>query len=173
MTETLGQALREGDRLGVRYERMLRHPPERVWRALTESEHLAAWFPADIVGSRRAGAAIDVVFWPAMVERYSIEETVVPGHILSWDPFSRFEYDWGGDVVRFDLEPVDGGTQLVLVVWLGEESLQTGSHRAAAGYHRCLDALVAHLEPGEDLSLLDVETAALEAEYEQLVGLTD
>ena len=26
------------------------HPPEKVWRALTEPEHLAHWFPTTIEG---------------------------------------------------------------------------------------------------------------------------
>ncbi|UMG93452.1 SRPBCC domain-containing protein [Nocardioides sp. TF02-7] len=45
-----GVLLRDGDRVGLRFERRLAHPPEKVWRALTESEHLRHWFPADIVG---------------------------------------------------------------------------------------------------------------------------
>ena len=29
----------------LQFSRALGHPPETVWRALTEPEHLAAWFP--------------------------------------------------------------------------------------------------------------------------------
>ena len=31
-TNRLGEILRDGDRYGLRYERRLRHPPEKVWR---------------------------------------------------------------------------------------------------------------------------------------------
>ena len=56
----MGRLLPDG---GVEFVRHLRHSPEKVWRALTESAHLADWFPADIVGERRAGAGIELTFW--------------------------------------------------------------------------------------------------------------
>ena len=28
----------------LRFTRALAHPPEKVWRAITEPEHLASWF---------------------------------------------------------------------------------------------------------------------------------
>ncbi len=37
----------------VRFSRRLPHPPEKVWRALTEAEHLAAWFPTTVEGELR------------------------------------------------------------------------------------------------------------------------
>src|SRR3954447_12743839 len=40
----------------LRFERRLAHPPERVWRAITEPDDLRAWFPFDIEGDRAAGA---------------------------------------------------------------------------------------------------------------------
>ena len=33
----------------LRFVRHLAHPPEKVWRAITEPEHLKAWFPDTIV----------------------------------------------------------------------------------------------------------------------------
>ncbi|WP_432420569.1 SRPBCC domain-containing protein [Nocardia carnea] len=48
---------------------MLAHPPAKVWRALTESEHLRHWFPADILGERRAGAEVRFRLWPESVEQ--------------------------------------------------------------------------------------------------------
>src|SRR5690349_909928 len=46
----------------LRFVRTLAHPPEKVWRALTEPEHLAVWFPTEIHGEREAGAALRFVF---------------------------------------------------------------------------------------------------------------
>jgi hypothetical protein len=40
------------------FVRRLAHPPARVWTALTEPDHLAAWFPAAIEGDRAAGAKL-------------------------------------------------------------------------------------------------------------------
>ncbi len=53
---------RSGDRWQLRFERWLPHPPEKVWRALTEPQHLAAWFPSRIDGERAAGARLTFVF---------------------------------------------------------------------------------------------------------------
>ena len=46
----LATAALHDDAWMVRFERHLAHPREKVWRALTESEHLRAWLPCDIVG---------------------------------------------------------------------------------------------------------------------------
>ena len=43
------------------FTRRLAHPREKVWRAVTEPEHLAAWYPQEIVGERRAGAPLRFV----------------------------------------------------------------------------------------------------------------
>jgi len=37
-----------GGRWRLRFTRTLDHPPEKVWRAITEPEHLRAWFPQRI-----------------------------------------------------------------------------------------------------------------------------
>ena len=43
------------------FTRRFAHPPERVWRAVSEPEHQAVWFPQQIVGERRTGAALRFV----------------------------------------------------------------------------------------------------------------
>ncbi len=78
--QPMGQVTDDGGRWRLRYERSLRHP-KKVWRAITESEHLEHWMPMDIVGERAQGAAIDLPFWPAQVERYSIEDPLLHGTI--------------------------------------------------------------------------------------------
>ena len=52
----------EGDRVGVRFERRLAHPPERVWRAITAED--LKWFPArpEIAGERRVGATLQFTY---------------------------------------------------------------------------------------------------------------
>ena len=88
--QPLGEVLRDEDKWVLRYERVLRHPSEKVWAALTESEHLRHWMPCDIVGDRRAGADLRLPFWPAQVERYAIEEPVLHGKVLELDGGLRF-----------------------------------------------------------------------------------
>lgn len=173
LTERLGDILRDGDRTGVRYERNLAHPPAKVWRALTESEHLRHWFPADIVGKRREGADIRLPFWPESVERASAEleqagvdtdDPVLPGRILTWDPPRVFEFTWDTEHLRFELIPREAGTRLICTVRLGTPGPH-GPEGTAAGYHACLDALRDLLDTGS-AGIPDTETiAALERRY--------
>ena len=129
--ERLGTLLPDG---GLQYVRRLAHAPEKVWRALTEGEHLVHWFPADIVGERRPGAKLELPFWPAQVERYSIPESVTYGELVAWEPPWLFELTWDTDRLRWELEPDDGGTVLTLTTWLGDTSPQSLTN-AGAGYH--------------------------------------
>jgi uncharacterized protein YndB with AHSA1/START domain len=46
----------------LRFTRTLSHPVEKVWRAITEPEHLAHWFPTTIDGERSAGAPLRFAF---------------------------------------------------------------------------------------------------------------
>ena len=48
----MGEVLHDGETVGLRYERHLSHPVERVWRALTDSDQLRHWLPIDIIGER-------------------------------------------------------------------------------------------------------------------------
>ena len=72
---SMGEVLRDGERVGLRFVRRFAHPVERVWAAITESDQLRFWMPCDIVGERRAGADVTLPFWPAAVEKYQLEET--------------------------------------------------------------------------------------------------
>jgi uncharacterized protein YndB with AHSA1/START domain len=145
----------------LRYERTLAHPPEKVWRALTESQHLEHWLPCDIVGDRREGATVELPFWPAFVERYDIEEVVGTGRITVWQPPTTFEWWWDGDRLRWELTPQGAGTSLVFTTWIGDPSIGAD---AAAGYHVCLDRLEALLDTGRAAALED-HPSALEARY--------
>lgn len=52
----------EDGRWQLRFTRSFRHPPEKVWRAISEPEHLARWFPTTIEGERVAGAVLRFAF---------------------------------------------------------------------------------------------------------------
>jgi uncharacterized protein YndB with AHSA1/START domain len=119
----------------LRFTRTLRHPVEKVWRAITEPEHLAHWFPSTIEGERAPGAPLTFAFPGAVVDP-------IEGEVLAYDPPSRFELRWGTDVLRIELRPVDGGTELTLVDVLDDVGKGV---RDAAGWHTCLDALEENL----------------------------
>jgi uncharacterized protein YndB with AHSA1/START domain len=137
MNGTLEQ--RDDGRWQLRFSRTLRHPPEKVWRAITEPEHLAHWFPTTIEGERAPGARL----------RFSFPEDKMPpmdGEMLAFEPPSLMELRWGPDTLRLELRPSDEGTVLTLLDTLEERGKAA---RDGAGWHVCLDGLAAHLD-GEE-----------------------
>jgi uncharacterized protein YndB with AHSA1/START domain len=124
------------DRWQLRFERVLAHPPSKVWEAITAPEHLAHWFPTTIEGERAVGASL----------RFTFPQDEAPpfeGKMLAYDPPSLMEFQWGADVLRLELRPVPQGTQLTLLDTLEERGKAA---RDGAGWHACLDALSASLD---------------------------
>lgn len=153
--------LPENDRWRVRFVRTLRHPPEKVWRAITEPEHLAAWFPSTIDGERRAGAALRFVF-------KDFDGDPLDGRMLVFDPPHRLELLWGEDLLRITLAPTaDGGCTLTfddVLVELGKAA------RDGAGWHACL-ARFGRLLDGSDAPLTEEEQWPwLNPQYQQRFG---
>ncbi len=112
--------------------RDLRHPPEKVWRALTEPEHLAAWAPFDADGNLgTAGAAVKLT--TAETPGPHVTET----RVTEADPPRMLAFDWGGSEVRWELEPTAGGTRLTLWTSIDPPYISMG----AAGWHVCLDVM--------------------------------
>jgi uncharacterized protein YndB with AHSA1/START domain len=135
-----GQLEQNGDRWRLRFTRRLPHPPEKVWRALTEPEHLAAWFPTDIEGDRVAGAPLRFVFRKG-------EGPTIDGEMIAYEPPSVLELRWGSEeTLRFELQPDGEGTVLTFLDTFDELGKAA---RDAAGWHACLDALAHHLDGAE------------------------
>ncbi len=132
-----------GGRWRLRFVRELRHSPEKVWRALTEEEHLAAWFPTTIEGPQRAGAAL-------AFRHRDHDLPVVTGEMIACEPPRLLEFTWGfsGDPrdtpehSRFELRPAGDGCVLTFTTTYDAVGK---SARDAAGWHACLDALEGHL----------------------------
>jgi uncharacterized protein YndB with AHSA1/START domain len=154
-----GELIHEGERPGLRYVRQYRHPVARVWRAITESDQLRHWMPCDIVGERAAGAAITLRFWPGHVEKYAISEPTLTGRIEVWDPPRRFGWTWGGDLLIFELTPLEDGTQLVFTTWPEDPDL-AGIASTAGGYHLCLAELTLLLDTGSAPAMTEVDEVA-------------
>jgi uncharacterized protein YndB with AHSA1/START domain len=125
-----------GDRWKLSFTRELAHPPEQVWRAVTEPAHLAAWFPQRVIGEWVAGA-------PLRFEAPAGEHPAFDGEVLACRPPSLLEFRWGTDVIRFEIVPHDGGCTFVLTDVFGELGQAA---RDAAGWHTCVDLLGHHLD---------------------------
>jgi uncharacterized protein YndB with AHSA1/START domain len=163
-THPLGDILRDDDgRVGLRFERLLSHPPERVWRALTESDQLRHWMPCDIVGPREEGAEVLVRFWDDVAAIHAIEDPILTGRIVTWDPPSRFVWQWDDELLTFVLEPHAGGTRLTLTVRIGTKA--PGAPLVAAGYHVCLDQLVTLVDTGDAPPFIEADASGYEAIY--------
>jgi uncharacterized protein YndB with AHSA1/START domain len=122
------------DRWAIHFTRTLEHPIEKVWRAITEPEHLAAWFPSSVDGDRRAGAPLEFRF---------DEETVLDGEMIAFEPPHLMEMRWGDDVLRFELRSEGSRTVLELTDTTPE---QGKTARDAAGWHEKLDQLIHHVD---------------------------
>ncbi|HZU80575.1 MAG TPA: SRPBCC domain-containing protein [Acidimicrobiales bacterium] len=134
--------LRPGDRPAVRLERRLPDPPEVVWRALTDRQELANWFPCDVVvegGRWEKGARLTFPFPSDVIDM------TLTGEVLAVDEPHLLSYTWGDDTLRFELEPDGNGTLLVLV----DELPGAWAARNAAGWDDCLDRLTG-AATGED-----------------------
>jgi uncharacterized protein YndB with AHSA1/START domain len=136
-SEEFGTLERAGDHSVLRYRRRLAHPREKVWRALTEDEHLAEWFPTTIEGERASGAPLHFSFRESEGEPFD-------GEMRVFDPPSLMELRWAEDVLRFELTAEVGGCLLVFTVIFPEHGKAA---RDGAGWHVCLEQL-AHLVDG-------------------------
>ncbi|MCK2215514.1 SRPBCC domain-containing protein [Actinomadura sp. ATCC 31491] len=115
-------------RTTLRMQRRLPHPPEKVWRAITQPQHLTAWFPADVTLD---GDRITYGFGP-------------DGRITHNDPPRLYAHTWGEDHLRWELQPDDnGGTLLTLTHTFTDHH---GAASFTAGWHTCLIALLHHLD---------------------------
>jgi uncharacterized protein YndB with AHSA1/START domain len=112
--------------------RELRHPPEKVWEALTDPAHLREWAPFDADGNLAvAGTTVKLTTVGAPTPR--ITETTV----TRADAPELLEYTWGDFDMRWKLESVYEGTRLTLWTNIGHRFVAMG----AAGWHICFDVL--------------------------------
>jgi uncharacterized protein YndB with AHSA1/START domain len=109
--------------------RQLRHPPAKVWQALTDPAQLSQWAPFE--ADRSLGAVGPVKL--STVGTPQVADTTVKRA----DAPKLLEFNWGGGDLRWELEPQDGGTRLKLSAAINRGYIAWG----AAGWHICLDVL--------------------------------
>lgn len=160
-----------GERATLRFERPLPHPPERVWRALTEPEEMFAWHPTPARFEPRAGGRVD---WDPEGHVPDME----PGEVTDYDPPRLLGYTWGidesreDDHLRWELRPREDGCLVILVHTFSD---RFKAARDGAGWHVCLDSLGAMLEgrtePSGGASEVPGPWEKLNARYQEKFGI--
>lgn len=126
------QVEKKGENWKLILVRELRHPPEKVWQAITDPAQLREWAPFDADGSLgKAGNTVKLTTVGAPGPH--VTETKV----TRADAPKLLEYNWGGFDMRWQLEPLGNGTRLTLWTNIDRRFIAMG----AAGWHLCLDVL--------------------------------
>ena len=140
-----GAVLMEGERATLVFRRRLPHPPEAVWKALTDPSELVNWYMTKAVIDGRECGTIDFLSGPSRLH--------VTGRILTWDPPKVFEHEWkvspraelqsGEDaIIRWELRRDGEGT----ILHLEHRNLNRQTALGfAPGTHAFMDRLEAQL----------------------------
>ena len=126
------QVRKDGDKWTLILVRELRHPPEKVWKALTDPASLREWAPFDADGNLgTAGSTVNLTAVGAPT--LQVSET----RVSRAEAPKVLEYNWGSQDLRWELEASGGGTRLTLWHNIDRRFISMG----AAGWHICLDVL--------------------------------
>jgi uncharacterized protein YndB with AHSA1/START domain len=126
------QVRRDGDNWTLILVRELRHPPEKVWQALTDPAHLREWAPFDADGNL-GSVGNTVTLTTVGAPRPYVSQTMV----TRAEAPKVLEYNWGDKEIRWELEAVACGTRLTLWHNIDRRFISMG----AAGWHICFDVL--------------------------------
>ena len=132
---------KDGEKWTLVLVRELRHAPAKVWQALTEPEHLREWAPFD--SDRNLGTVGTATLSTVGTPTPHVAET----QVRRADAPKVLEFNWGGQEIRWELEPLGGGgTRLTLWHNIDRGYISMG----AAGWHVCFDVLD-HLLAGQPI----------------------
>lgn len=125
-------------RSAVVVERRYPHPMDRVWRAVTDPEHLALWFPGAPEFELRAGGAVrfpDFAGTPAEL-----------GTVIECEAPYRLRFNWDTDELLFELAEEVDGTRFVLTHVFDDHG---GAASFATGWEACLEGLRSVIDGSE------------------------
>jgi uncharacterized protein YndB with AHSA1/START domain len=121
---------KDGEKLALVLVRDLKHPPARVWQALTDPEHLKQWAPFDVDRNLAATGPVRLSWIGAPQPLDTVVKRAEAPKLL--------EYSTGDNVARWELEPLSGGgTRLTLWHSIDRPYAAMG----AAGWHISFDVL--------------------------------
>jgi uncharacterized protein YndB with AHSA1/START domain len=157
---------KDGENWTLILVRELRHPPNKVWQALTDPTQLREWAPYDADHSLAAVGPVKLTTIGA--PQTLIAET----RVTRADAQELLELQWGDRDIRWQLEPLGEGTRLTLWHNIDRKYIAMG----AAGWHICLDVLD-HLLGGDPLGriagpeAMKFEWPRLHVEYSKMFGV--
>ena len=127
----------------LRFERRLRHAPQRVWAALTTPEGLACWLAeADI--EPVAGGRMDLTFTQPATPDFpdTCEVRQQANTVLACEPITRFQHSFGhpDSIVTWTLTPDGDGTHLSLH-HRAPRAWETNLARTLSGWHHHMEGL--------------------------------
>lgn len=147
MKNPLGKIAKEEDGYKVVFERMLNHPIEKVWNAITSPEELKFWF-TDIAMDFRPGGTMTFRFRDK-------EGTESYGEIIAIEPPRRFVWTWEHELAVWELTALDERTTRLVFTY--SKLTEDYAINAPAGFHDLLDLLAERLDGGEKISPFGAE----------------
>lgn len=129
----------------ITFRRLIRHPIQDVWSAITDPKHIEAWFMTKVRREDARGGRIEMEH-PNGVH--------ASGRVLEWSPPRTYEYEWNlppgpaqpngeATTVRWELRPSEGGTLLVVT---HRRLSRPTAEIFVKGFKTFLDRLSAHLD---------------------------
>jgi uncharacterized protein YndB with AHSA1/START domain len=129
-------------RPALRFERVLRHAPEQVWRALTDPTEQSAWHPTPARFELAVGGRVTYL-------EGGYVAGMADGEVTACEPPRLLAYTWPTSdppkQLRWELAPHEGGCLLTLVQSFDDRNVAVDY---SAGWHICLDALAERLDGG-------------------------
>ena len=131
------QVKKDGDKWTLILVRELRHPPEKVWQALTDPKHLREWAPFETDGNLGKVGSVKFTWVGAPAAQETKVTRAEAPKVLEYND------------MRWELEPSGGGTRLTLWHSINRHFISMG----AAGWHIAFDVLDRLLD-GNPIGLL-------------------
>ncbi len=143
----------------ITYSRMLNHSIEKVWRAITVTEHRAAWFPELSLATTVGGDAVVNFSGSECPPPEDNPSDVYYCKVTRFEPPNVLEYIGPGEHHRFELVSQGTGCHLTFLATLPDTSVFDDEaktiqsrYSVACGWHYKLDAMEWSLDgvPFED-----------------------
>jgi uncharacterized protein YndB with AHSA1/START domain len=127
-------------------ERQMRHPPEKIWRALTQGPLIEDWlmkndFQRPVVGHKFNFRTAPMPHWNGVADC----------EVLAVEPHERLSYSWNASgeeaanglktVVTWTLTPTEGGTHLRMEQSGFRPRDESNYQGAVYGWQRLVDGL--------------------------------